>query len=232
MVVSGRGGFAARTPHDTPIDPETLALWHSHVAAGRYGEAERINRDGAVTAPSEAARVCHIKDLAIISRLTGDLRGALNIHTALNLVADRFDGPFRGRIENGFARSLQTVGDYDFALKRYTGAREYAAGDLILCAQIDTNTGRCYTSAGQPENSHQYFERALKVARQSADSHLEGEILESAALALEMEGKVEEAEEYAHKSVTLISATGDRTALDESVRTWLRLKEKLSEGVR
>lgn len=228
LKVVSRGGFTARAPHDTPIDPAIYTRWRTLLAEGRLMDAGDLCRERALVEPDGAARVCHVKDLAIVRRLQGDYEGALDIHVTLNLAAERFTGAFRGRIEHGFARSLQTLGYFDAAFERYTASRLHheQGHDPLACAQVDTNLGRCYTEARNPSESYFYFDRAEQVAKQFADFHLLGEIAESRALALEAEGRFEEAEESAWLSVQLLTGTNDKTATAESFATWQRVKGK------
>jgi tetratricopeptide (TPR) repeat protein len=229
--VSG-SGFAARTREYTPEDPTDLVLFRALVFAADYDGAARLCRERLLGSRDPRTSLRWTKDLAIVERARGLYDHSLDLHCSVVGIASGVEGSLRGKFENGFGRSLELTGRLEDALDRYEIARVHhlQEGAELRAAEVDTNTGRCYTAAGRPEYSHKYFARALEAARREGDTHLQGEILESLALALEAEGRVLEAEEAAHRSVQLISATGDRTALDESVRTWMRLKEKLTGG--
>jgi len=220
-------GFAGRTPHDTPIDPASHALWRAYLAAGRLEFASDLCRERLLTEATKRARVCWVKDLAIVKRAGGGFLDAYDLHLSIAHDASAYGGSFRGRIENGFARSFETLGRYDEAFERYTAASHHAEGDGWLSANVDLNTGRCYTAAGRPDSSYFYFDRAGKIATQLSDSHLLGQIAESRALAFEAEGRFEEAEAEAWRSIQLLAPTGDRTATDESIGTWQRVKGKV-----
>jgi tetratricopeptide (TPR) repeat protein len=228
VVVGNGGGFAAKTLHTTTDDPSDLVLFRALIFAGRPEDAARLCRERLLQSRDALTSLRWTKDLAIVERVRRRPDRAFDLLASVHWIASTTEGAARGKYESGFGITCEQLGRHDEAFEHYTAGSFFAgqAGDLILAAQIDTNTGRCYTAAKEPESSHEYFDRALEVAIKSNDSHLQGEIHESIALALEAEGKYAEAEGEALLSVRLISATGDRTALEESARTWMRLKAK------
>lgn len=226
LAVTGRGGYATRIPHDTPVCVERLVLFRARLSDGQYDAAANQARELADNARTDAERVCWLKDLAFVKRAVGDFLGSYDLHLSLVIPAAQFTGGFRARIEMGFARSLETLYYTDRALDRFTEARWHAegAGDLWTCANIDLDTGRCLTRVSRPADAFTYLDRAALIAKQLNETHLFGQIVESRALAYEARERYDAAEADAWAAIQILTATGDKTATEEAFRTWRRVK--------
>lgn len=212
-------------PHDSTTSREDLALYRRLIGTD-LTRAVELCRERLLTVPEGQPAATWTKDLSLARFLAGDVSGAFDLLTTHYATAVKVSGAFRGRYELSIGQTYAGRGLTDRALDYFTSAYEYAKSDPCLCAQIDTNTGRCYTAAKNPSESYFYFDRAEQVARQFEDWHLLGEIAESRALAFEAEGRIEEAEASAWRSVQLLTQTGDKMATAESVTTWQRVRVK------
>jgi tetratricopeptide (TPR) repeat protein len=232
-VTRSGGGFApAKTLHSTTLADPDLALFRTLTNKGEFGEAMRLCMERVRTSRAEAVQLRWWRDAAIVERMTGRPAASLSILSDTYARAQRLLGVPFGKHLHGLARSLQILGRYDEAFDNYGDATHYLKGEPVLLAQANTNIGRCYTDARRPESSHTYFDRALTVAESHADLLLQGEVWESWACAFEAEGKYAEGFEAAARSVAILAMTRHEAALTESMETWLRLREKLTEGVK
>jgi hypothetical protein len=227
LVVSTlSAGFAGRTPHDTPVDPASFALWRTYHTSGRSGLAVALCLERMLLAETVKERACWMKDCALSLMAGGRHAEAFEMLRPVRVLASRYEGPFRGRLEVAFARAHENLSQYDPAFEHYTAGRFYAGADSYLAAQIDTNTGRCYTDAGRPEDAHGYFDRAYSFALKSGDVLLRAEVDESRACAYEADGDYAEALTCAAYSIYLLAPTNFLLARDESEATYIRIKGK------
>jgi tetratricopeptide (TPR) repeat protein len=224
MVVMGRDGCAVRTPHSTTTSPEDLALYRALVSARNLSGASELCAERLLLAPDGQPSATWTKDAALVRFHAGDYAAALELLASRYATARAIKGAFLGRYEHSLGLVFQYLGQTDKAFDYYTSAHHHAEADPILRAQIDTNTGRCYTSANRPEDSHSYFNRAYQVALQSNDILLQAEIDESRALAFEAEGNYREALTCAAHSLYLLAPTAHRLARAESGQTYRRIE--------
>jgi tetratricopeptide (TPR) repeat protein len=227
-VVTLSTGFARRTPNGTPCDPASHILWRTHIDANHLADAAAVCAERQLLSETLPERACWFKDLAIVRMAEGRFREAFELLRPVRAVAPNFKGSFRARVETVLARSHEHLRDFDPAFDHYTAARIYAAADSHLAAQIDTNTGRCYTSAGRAEDSYDYFDRAEAFALKSNDTLLQAEIDESRALAFESEGRFREGLVAAAHSLLLLAPTDYRLARAESKATYERIERRLT----
>jgi tetratricopeptide (TPR) repeat protein len=227
LVVGAHDGrVPAVTAHDSTPDPKDSAFFLSLTDRGELDEAMRLCLERLRTTHGEPEQLRWWRDAAIVERMLGRAGESLTILNDTYSRAEKLLGVPFGKHLHGIARSLQMLGHYDAALIRYGDATDFLKAEPILCAKAHTNIGRCYTAQNRPENSHEYFNRALHVAESHSDLLLQGEIHESIALAFEAQGNYLAGFEAAAKSVSLLAGTGHEGALSESWETRARLREK------
>jgi tetratricopeptide (TPR) repeat protein len=215
IVSTLSAGHVARTPHDSPVDPASHALWRHYLIAGHLFDAAQLCRERLLSTESEAEQACWVKDLSIVKLVSGEYEAASDLLLSIRHASTHFQGPFRGRIEVTTARAFEKRRQFDTAFEHYTAAHYYASPDSYLAAQIDTNTGRCYTAANNPEASFRYFDRA----ELSADTLLLAQIEESRALAHFRLGDRDTASLCAAHALYLAKVAGSVTEAEEARRT-------------
>jgi tetratricopeptide (TPR) repeat protein len=231
-VVTYSTGFTGRLPHDTPVDPALNALLRTYLTANLLDRAAALCRERQHHAGTERERTCWFKDLAIVRMAEGKDEAAYDLLLTTRAAAEGYRGAFRSRLDVAFARVHESLGMFDPAFEYYTSAHFFAdeSGDHYTAAQIDTDTGRCYTAADNPKESHRYFDRAYAVALKSQDILLLAEVDESRALACEAERDYTSALTFAARSLFLLAPTDFHLARAESEATYNRISATRGEA--
>jgi tetratricopeptide (TPR) repeat protein len=231
---NSRGRVPATSPQFTPDCLSDKRQFDSLVMSGRFADAIQLCRERLLTGHDP---VRWTKDRSIVSRSEGKYEESFDLLASVHSLAMQLSGVPRGKFENSFGRTHELLGKandspahYDKALEYYTAARIHMeeGGDLIMCASVDTNTGRCHVAAKEPQASFLYFDRAARIAKQFNEGHLLGEIEESRALAFEAAGDYAKALDAVADSIGLLARTNDEVSLAESLRTRARIVGKVN----
>jgi tetratricopeptide (TPR) repeat protein len=134
------------------------------------------------------------------------------------------DDRIAGDHHHGLGVTLTELGEHVSAYRNLESARKFyvEAGEAERVPLVDINSARLLVRMNKPALAYELIEAACA----STVEHLKGHAELARALAYEAEGRLLEAEASAFLSSQLIAQTGDRTALDESMRTWQRIKGK------
>jgi tetratricopeptide (TPR) repeat protein len=237
--IVGVSSFGERTPaaneqYSEGYEDELYQFYH-FVRSGAFDAATRMCREKLMNARTPYDAFRWTKDRTVVMRAEGDYQGSYDLLASIHAYAITLEGVPLGRYENSFGRTHELLGKangssthYDKALDYYTASRIHMeeGGDLVMCANVDNNTGRCHVAAKEPESSFLYFDRAEQIAKQFNEGHLLGELMESRALAFEAIGNYAEALRCVASSIELLTPTGDIVSLNETKRTGFLILEK------
>jgi tetratricopeptide (TPR) repeat protein len=158
--------------------------------------------------------------LSIVEQCGGRPRKAIEIlRVAEGLVVATRDAILRGQWLNTMGINLKLVRDHDSALTHLTAAVEsHELGKAFdYAAQSRANIGNLFIDLEKPDIAHNYLDAVLCRCE---TPEIIAQALESKARALLMEGRHDEAEKCALRSVALLEEAGDKPALlDLSYRT-------------
>lgn len=208
---------------------EYTAQLDSLIRTGKLNNASELCHERLSIARDEPARLLWTKDLAVVRRIEGNYESALDLLASSYPSVTHFEDTLRGKYENGFGRTYELLKRFNKAFDHYTAADHYhgLSGNPDLQAGTNNNLGRLYTSAGNPEASFEYFDRATKL---TSDERLLSEVDESRALAFERLGRLREAWDAASRSVSRVIGTEHVDVLIESGETCQRILIAIQKG--